>query len=464
VSAPPACRTFALLAAGAAAFTVYGSLVPFAFTDRSWGAAVEAFPGAVRDRLVPDSRSDALANLLLGVPLGFALLGAVRADRPGRGKDVAVGLLLLPGCLLFAAAVEFAQLFTPERTCAGSDVVLQTLGAALGMAAWVVAGRRLTKEARQVARGGAAVRLLAVYLAVLAFVQLLPMDLTLSPADVYRKFRDGRVRPVPFSEFAGWDWERAATLVQVFALYLPAGLLAARLPGRFWRPANWPRVAGLAVLLGCGMEALQLVVKSRTTNATDVLIGAAGAVTGWVLVSSPPSLLGKGAGGLGSGSNPSPGPSPKRGGEEDKTGVLSLEAALILGQLWLAAVLVVGWQPFNFRGPPTPFDWVPGLPREGKSDLFALEELLTKLIAAAPFGVLAAAVGGVPGRGRIALAALLGAAAAAAVEVGQMFLPGRYPCVTDVALGGLGAAIGAWAGGILRLEARWATRPNPERA
>ena len=32
---------------------------------------------------------------------------------------------------------------------------------------------------------------------------------------------------------------------------------------------------------------------------------------------APPSLLGKGVGGLGSGINPSPGPSPKRGGGKD---------------------------------------------------------------------------------------------------------------------------------------------------
>jgi hypothetical protein len=50
--------------------------------------------------------------------------------------------------------------------------------------------------------------------------------------------------------------------------------------------------------------------------------------------------------------------------------------------------------------------------------------------------------------------------------VGQTILPTRYPCLTDVVLGGLGAAAGAWAGRVLRLEARWRTptRPNPERA
>ena len=49
---------------------------------------------------------------------------------------------------------------------------------------------------------------------------------------------------------------------------------------------------------------------------------------------APPSLSGKGAGGLGSSSHPSPGPSPKRGGEETPSRlrvlVLLFIAALVL--------------------------------------------------------------------------------------------------------------------------------------
>src|SRR5205814_5993342 len=140
----------------------------------------------------------------VGVPLGFGLLGLARVDRPGKARAVLTGVLLLPACLGFAAAVEFAQLYVPVRTCAGSDVLCQGFGAALGMAGWVLVGQRLTEQARQVVGAGAAGRLLVAYLALLAFVQALPMDLTLSPRDIYKKLRD-RVVYVPFGEFRGAD-------------------------------------------------------------------------------------------------------------------------------------------------------------------------------------------------------------------------------------------------------------------
>ena len=81
-------------------------------------------------------------------------------------------------------------------------------------------------EARQVARGGAAVRLLAVYLAVLAFVQLLPMDLTLSPADI----------AVPIAPEDVWKGQDAKT----FKNYDPA--------------KGWPLVTGAYKLVATNVE------------------------------------------------------------------------------------------------------------------------------------------------------------------------------------------------------------------
>jgi VanZ family protein len=411
---PPTRRTFALFVLGVVAFTVYGSLVPFEFRSRAPAEAADSFLWAMTRRPLPESRSDGLANVLLGVPLGLGLLGLVRVDNPGKARAAAVGLLLLPACVAFAAAVEFAQLYVPARTCAGSDVVCQGFGAAVGMLGWVLFGQRLTDQAREVAGSGAVVRLLAAYVVLLTFVQTLPMDLTLSPKDIYKKLRD-KVVYVPFGEFrgatAGRAWERTATLLQVTALYLPVGLLAANLPGRLRRYADsLPKVFAASVGLACGMEAIQLVVQSRTSSATDVAVGATAATLGWVIGMRFPG----GAGGT---------------------------PAVVLGLVWFAAVAVVCWHPFAFTGRTTPFDWVPGLPREGKSDLFALEEMLTKLVTFAPFGALAAAA---TARRRLLFGAAAGLAVAAVFEAGQTFVPPHVPCITDVILGGLGAWAGAW--------------------
>jgi len=414
---PPTRRTFGLLALGFAAFIVYGSWVPLNFRARPPAAAIDAFTTAMIERAAVDSRSDGVANVLIAVPLGFTLLAVVRADRPGRGRDIVVGAALLPACVGLAVGVEFGQVFLPSRTCSGSDVWCQGLGAALGMGAWVVAGRPLTGQARAVwgrtRDGGVAGRVLLAYLGLLAVVQVLPLDLSPSPKDLYKKLRD-EVRVVPFGEFRGADenraWAAGAKEIKLAGLFAPAGLLAAALPGRFW--VGFPRAAVAAAGLAVGMEAIQLVVQSRSPGATDVVVGTAGALIGWGV------------------------------GRRGRAGVF--------GVAWAAALVVAYWEPFDFRAPAAAFDWTPGMPFESGNPLFAFEEMLTKLVL---FGLVGAAVGG----RRPVLAAGVGLGLAAAIEAGQCFLHSHTPGVTDVLLGGGGAFAGAWVAG--RVAGRDSTRP-----
>lgn len=273
-------RFYALLAAAAAAFVVYGSLVPFHFRPRPLATdAVPAFRWAMASRAWPESRSDGLANLALGVPLGFALLGACRSGRPGVWPTVLIAVPLLAGCTGLAAAVEFAQLFVSERTCAGSDVIAQTLGAATGMAGWLAFGERATRAGRDAAHhprvGGRAGRVLAAYLLLVLWVQLHPLDLSASPYGAAHKLRSEAATLVPFAgpptagSIAAW--------LGLAALFLPAGLLASRVP-------NWPgwlvAVAGAAFALST--EAGQLLV-SRHPSTTDGLAGGAGVAAGWLV-------------------------------------------------------------------------------------------------------------------------------------------------------------------------------------
>lgn len=441
----PTRRTLTLFVLGVVAFTVYGSLVPFEFRSRTPADVTDAFRWAMTRRPLPESRSDGLANVLLGVPLGFGLLGLVRLDRPGAAPAVAAGVLLLPLCLAFAAAVEFAQLYVPERTCAGSDVLCQGVGAAIGMAVWVLFGQRLIEQAREVAGSGAVSRLLVGYVVLLAFVQMLPMDLTLSPKEIYKKLRD-RVQFVPFGEFRGasadQQWDRTATLLRVTALYLPVGLLAANLSGRARRYADGgPKVLALAVGLACGMEAIQLVVHSRFPSATDVVVGAATVTYAWAVARWC------------AGGSDNPSPTPPLGRE----GLQTLGTALLLGAAWVAAVMVICWHPFALAAESAPFDWMPGLPREGKNDLFALEQMLTKLAIFAPFGVLASWVAP---RRRLLAGAVAGLVAAAVFEAGQMVFSRHYPGITDVVLGGVGAVAGAWAAVRVRSAGGGSFRPG----
>jgi len=428
-------RAFVWATLGVTAFIVYGSLVPFHFRARS--EAVHAFRAALAAGVKIESRSDAVVNVMLGVPLGFALLGAASADRRWpRPKGALVGLLVLPVCVLFSAAVEFGQLYTETRVCAASDIAAQALGAAAGVALWVLCGQALTGRVRAVWGGAdvnAAGRILIAYLALVGFIRTLPFDVSASPADLYRKVRDGGMVFRPFSEFDGTSdaegWAHTAKLAKLAGLYFPIGLLAARLKGRI---ETWSivRVALAACALGAGLEAVQLVVRSRTPSATDALVGAFAAVAGWYA------------------------------GRVHHEG-LALPFAVSWGIVWLAGMTPVTQPPVGAARleVPRPFDWVPGLPLETGEPLNALEEILTKLVLFGLLGVLVAAwrlpprtrrgAGGSV-RTTAVIAVALGLLTAGFTENGQRWYETHSPNITDVLLGGCGAAIGVVAAGVLR--------------
>jgi VanZ family protein len=409
---------YALLALASAAFIAIGSLVPFDFQAREWSDATDAFSQAMTAQPRTISKSDTLANLMLGVPLGFALLGAICVGRAGpRARAVVFGLVLLPACAVFSAAVEFAQLYAPDRSCSGLDVLAQTIGAVCGMVAWLVFGPWLTQEVRKTATGAApASRFLVAYVLLLGFIQALPLDFNSSPADAYRKFRDGEVKPIPFGEFGTLSGDdllaRVASLLQLAGLYLPVGLLAACVPGRFFARENLIRVLLAAVGLSLFLELGQVLVRSRTCSATDVVVGASVAVAGW--------LVGHGF---------------RRS--------LKNGRIIVLGAVWGVALLWVSWHPFR-GGASVGFDWVPGMPLQGGNPLWALEAMLTKLVLFGLAGAIVAASAGVARPHSFATPVMLGLAASAVFEVGQTDFVGHTPGVTDVLLGGLGALCGAW--------------------
>ncbi|MBX9626878.1 MAG: VanZ family protein, partial [Gemmataceae bacterium] len=376
-------RVFGFVALLSAAFTTYGSLVPFDFRAVPFDDAVAEFRSAMTHRLRPAGRSDPVVNVLLGVPLGFGLLGACRAGRTGLVGDLACGLALMPACAALAAAVEFGQVYLPTRFTSGADVWCQTLGSAVGMVGWVVVGRAVARPVGAVwerfERGGPAGRLLPGYVLLLATIQALPLDLDRSPRDVLRHLRDPGTY-TPLAEFEGADadetWRVAGGLVRLAGLFFPAGLLAAHLRGR--AGTNGVAVLVGAALVAFGTEAVQLGIVSRFPSMTDALTGTAGAMAGWAV------------------------------GRLCRRGV-GLEAGLVLGQVWLAVLLVGYWEPFRFGGPPAAFDWAVRASVEAGGNAFVLQYALTKLILFAPLGVVAAAAGARPGGvGRLLVAAAVG--------------------------------------------------------
>jgi VanZ family protein len=455
-SAPSALtrRHYAWLGLGLALFIVYGSLVPFDYHALPWAEALVRFREVLSVPLGIGSGPDWLANCLVAVPLGFFLMGALCADR-GPLSSLAV-LVVLPACLALSTSVEFAQLWF-ARTSSLYDIIAQFTGATFGAAVWLAFGQRITRWGRgvwlTVGTQGLAARLLPGYLALLVFVYGQPFDLTLSPVDLWHKWRDGRIILVPFrfppevTLYAGIE-KHCWTV----ALFLPLGLLL----GNVRHPAvgrarGWPFVFALALGATLAVQCLKLMVQSRWVDATEVVIGSLAVVAGWALALA---LRHRRLAVAASGRLPDP-------------RLTALRRGLLIGLLlltWLAVAVLVNWQPFDFR-----FDadyaaerWrhVSLLPfTDYLADYYlnALDQLIKKVLLFVPLGALLTLSLPSTLRTRGALVVLAAAALAAAFEAGQLLLPTRYTSITDV----LVETSGAWVGFILTRRAQWLLAPPP---
>jgi VanZ family protein len=432
---------YALVALAAAALVVYGSLVPFDF---------RAPPGdtvglALRPPSVA-SRTDFVSNVLLFLPTGFALMGALCAGRLGLLSIAFGGVAAVLSTIALAWLVEWGQQFVPSRTPSWNDVIAAGLAASGAVVLWIAGGSRFTLWAdrvmvhRQPRTGLEAVLLL--YVVATALLQWLPLDVTIRPAELAEKYRAGRILLVPFASLppAGFGLLRVvgAALIQ----FAPYGLLGLFL----WMPASGARPPALAVLFGVSVvviiEAVQLFVYSRVFDVTDILLGAAGVSAGaWI--------------GSRVWSNRTAAPEAR-----------GVSWPLLAVPVWSLVLLVRHWYPFDFSVDPefvrTRLPVVVNVPFRAyylANPFDALNDAAIKALLAVPVGVLLWLCWPPQATPRVRSwlrnAVLLSAAALffMVVEAGQLLLPSRFPDVTDVLLGLGGAAVG------LIVMARYAHAP-----
>ena len=401
-------------------------------------AALAAFSALPLD-LSQGSRIDLATNVLLTVPLAFFWTGALWPVRHAALR-IPVVLVVFFGCLAMSVAVEFCQLFFPGRSTSLNDVAAQALGEVIGIALWWVVGRPSVHwfESLPFVRGHSdmARRGLVAYLIVLIGYSLLPLDLGLSPIELYHKWREGRIVIVPF----GFNYaDRAQHVYDVLSdvvIWMPVGFL--------WRWAStrtsmsiWTCVVGLAML----MELLQLFVFSRVTDSTDIILAGVGAYLGIraarrVRPGQPHSRVAT--------ANRPAKRSPPMGA---LPWVMGLAA-------WLAILAIVFWYPFNFnfdvpflrqrlqelRQVPLEAYWV-------GSPFRAVTEVLHKTGFMFPLGVILAMLGRklykwVPPAlvHLLAMAFIVGVALG--IEMAQIALPGKNADPTDGVLEIFGGAAG----------------------
>ena len=425
-------RLLALGALLAAGFAAYGSLVPLHVRPLAFADAVREFRALERVPFAIESKTDLLSNFALFLPIGFLGTGALAAGRSRLIGPIAVAVVVACAFAL-SIGIEFAQLFVPMRTASLNDITNETAGACIGALAWLLAGPVVTRwisgfTPATSARSDLARRVLTAYAAVWVVLGLLPLDITIRPSELAEKYRQGRVHVVPLS---GGAITAAQVILGTGLLAVPIGALGA---------LGWPRarraasaadgtLAGAAAIVG--MELCQLFVFSRTASVDDVIGGVVGAAVGSHIAA-------------------------RMTGSSDARPASGIRLwPLAVLALWLVVILVRHWSPFNFvvtgemfrERTPALFG-VPFRNYYWANPFNALGEALTKILLGVPVGLLLTLF--LPGprstSGRVlAFTGILlaGATIFGVVELGQVFLPSRYPDGTDVLLGTFGTCCGA---------------------
>ncbi len=449
---------FVVAAVGYMALAVYGSLVPLTYQPLDWNEALARFADIRYLNLGIESRSDWVANILLFVPLAWLLMGALCVDRgPLWAGLCAIGVAA--ACHALSWSIEFVQLFFPPRTVSVNDVVAETIGGATGCVLWLVTGQAITNWCRRLwalNRETSAVPTLILpgYLLVLVLIHLMPMDLTIAPAEVYHKFKAGRILPVPFTQLhRGWEFVQGTLWNMTY--FVPLGWLAAKLrrPDGGWR-FSLVSIGLIGLLATAAIEGMQLFVYTRYCDATDIVTGTLA-----VMVAAIVARLSIAATAMPADRTATVSPASSvrraRGPQISPRGNFGVVAALgwLLPIAWCGALAALNWWPFRFTTAPLPeangvplpiwrarrIPWLPFEDYYWQSEFASFDQVLQKSITFAVLGVLLA----VGWRVRWAwLVVGIAALVAGCLEFGQFFIVARYPSITDVLI----ETLGAWCG------------------
>jgi glycopeptide antibiotics resistance protein len=430
------------LSAASIGLAVYGSLVPLRFTPISFSTALRQFAETPMLKLGVQSRADWVANILLFMPIGSFAVGALCVDRSRRWAVLATAPVAVC-CAALSVAIEFTQLWFPPRTVSQNDIAAETIGGLVGCLLWVFAGQALTNWLRTYTHHASPKRqvdwLLQAYLLGFVIYSVLPLDLTISVADLYSKFAAGRFVAVPFTHSYGSAFAWVYQMAKDILVFAPIGAWSTTaFVGRGRRLRSLGQSVLIGALIVVAIELSQLFVYSRLTDTTDIIMGAGGVALGAVLMRR---LLG------------ATGVPPAT--EEAAAASFVWLKWLGIAALYAACVTAGYWLPFDFSADKpmikerlAGFFGVPFRAMHSGSEFKAISNLLQKTLFFAPLGALvtiAAYRMPVPDAvRRIVLVGLLLVCFAVAfgVELGQVLSPRHTPDFTDVILCTAGALAG----------------------
>jgi VanZ family protein len=425
-------RAYALLTLAYGLFVVYGSLVPLEFNGWSFDQAYETFLKTPYLAIDINHRSDMVANLLLFIPLTFFAMGAWTRENSRHGRGWKAACIVAMACLL-SVAVEFSQAFFPPRTVSLNDIQNECIGGALGAGLWLLSGSRVTRWFRDIWRlrdpRRLAIHICMGYVVFLAMYELFPFDFVVSADELAEQLSPERLNLVPLGDLRHMSLLSAGAKI---AMLLPVGYLVALLRRGRSRPVLAAALLGGAYALI--LEVLRIPVYSRGANATDLLLGIAGAAFGgWLATRFGPAAT-----------RPLP--------QSKAWGLLSFVARLAAGLGGATAIFWYKWQPWHFHWPQEglvacvrdslriPF-YYQYYNTEFQATLQLGADTLAPLMLALVFTSLFKPLG----RAGRWMAGASAACVAVAAEAGQLLFPPRVPdLTTTVFFAVFGAVLGVW--------------------
>ncbi len=260
------------------AFAVWGSLFPFDVRPLAAADALSLFWSAWGTGPTTWSRSDFASNVLLFIPIGLFCCASIDRSTT-RARGFAAPLTVLVSAVLLSSVLEIAQALVPSRTSSAVDVLAEAIGAAAGVVVWRLGCKRIDarlESARSAVRRARYLdRLMLGYSVLFGLAWLLPFDFTLRPNEIADKFEHKRLL-LPFTPSP--DAISPMMLTITCLASIPIGIVATRLGASTRRPiASAMRVMLPALLM---LEAGQVLVFSRTTDATALVAAVGGALAG----------------------------------------------------------------------------------------------------------------------------------------------------------------------------------------
>lgn len=248
-------------------FIFYGSLVPLHFNQLSVEQAVKLFSQLEKFDFHIINKSDWFTNFLLFMPVTYLLLFILKRPKNKlyRGLQLTMIVVILIGVSI---GIEFNQLFISQRVSSFKDVFAQFLGILLSYVIYLFSRMSFIRLAHKLNHNRVQQKWLAyanVMIIVFIIYNLMPLDLSVSPVEIFKKWQAGRLNIIPFSSLSMRLDNYLFSIVS--DIFIWATITWFYLKSKLYSPTQ---IIKKCMFFAFAIEAAQLFVLSRHTDITDI--------------------------------------------------------------------------------------------------------------------------------------------------------------------------------------------------